>query len=86
MVGKLKTIEGIRPGVVSVCWSYGHWAYGAADTEVDGQKTAGDSRRKAGLCTNAACMIDPVLKNVCLSDPIGGSASFYDTKVNLVRA
>ena len=86
MVGKLKTIEGIRPGVVSVCWSYGHWAYGAGDVEVDGQKTAGDSRRKAGLCTNAACMVDPVLKNVCMSDPIGGSASYYDTKVKIVKA
>ncbi|SEA77414.1 Anaerobic selenocysteine-containing dehydrogenase [Desulfuromusa kysingii] len=85
MEGRLKTIEGIRPGVVSVCWSFGHWAYGAGDVEVDGQATSGDKRRQAGLCTNAACMVDPVLKNVCMSDPIGGSASFYDTKVKLVR-
>lgn len=85
MEGRLKTIEGIRPGVVSVCWSYGHWAYGAADVDVDGQKTTGDARRQAGLCANAACMVDPILKNVCMSDPIGGSASFYDTKVKLLR-
>ncbi|MFV0437107.1 MAG: molybdopterin-dependent oxidoreductase [Desulfopila sp.] len=85
MEGRLKTIEGIRPGVVSVCWSYGHWAYGATDVDIDGQVTPGDQRRLAGLCTNAACMVDPVLKNVCMSDPIGGSASFYDTKVKLVK-
>ncbi|MFK5926147.1 MAG: molybdopterin-dependent oxidoreductase [Desulfuromusa sp.] len=85
MEGRLKAIEGIRPGVVSVCWSYGHWAYGAGDVVVDGKKTAGDKRRRAGLCTNAACMVDPVLKNVCMSDPIGGSASYYDTKVKLIR-
>jgi len=85
MAGRLKTIEGIRPGVVSVCWSYGHWGYGAADVQVDGTHQPGDKRRNAGLCTNAACRVDPALKDVCMSDPIGGSSSFYDTRVNLVR-
>lgn len=30
--------------------------------------------------------IDPVLKNVTLSDLTGGSAVFYDTRVKVVKA
>lgn len=86
MVGKLKTIEGIRPDVISVCWGYGHWGYGASDAVVDGKTIAGDPRRTAGLCPNAGFRIDPVLKNVCMTDPIGASASFYDTRVKLAKA
>jgi tetrathionate reductase subunit A len=42
-------------------------------------------RRKTGLCSNAAVMIDSALKDVPMSDPIGGSASFLDSKVNIVK-
>ena len=37
--GKVKVIEGIRPGTVAVSWSYGHWAYGSNDVVVDGRPT-----------------------------------------------
>jgi len=86
MVGKLKFTEGIRPEVVAVCWGYGHWGYGASDAVVDGRTIPGDPRRRAGLCPNAGMRIDPVLGNSCMTDPIGASASFYDTRVKLVRA
>jgi hypothetical protein len=29
--------------------------------------------------------LDDYLKNTCLIDPVGGSVSFYDTKVRLVK-
>ena len=29
--------------------------------------------------------LDPVVGDVCLTDPIGGSASFYDTYVRLEK-
>ncbi len=86
MVGKIKAVEGMAPGVVAVSWSFGHWGYGASDATVDGRMVKGEKRRAAGLCPNAAMKIDPVLKNTCMTDPIGGSASFYDTMVNLVKA
>ena len=86
MVGKLKVTEGITPGTVAVSWHFGHWAYGAGDVVINGQLVKGDSRRKAGLCTNAALAVDPVLGNMCLTDKIGGSASFYDTHVKVVKA
>ncbi|NIO17273.1 MAG: molybdopterin-dependent oxidoreductase [Deltaproteobacteria bacterium] len=86
MVGKVKVIEGIRPGVVAVSWHFGHWGYGAADADIDGKIVKGDKRRGTGICINAALRVDPYLKNACMSDPIGGSSSFYDTRVKLVKA
>ncbi len=85
IVGKVKVIEGIRPGVVAFSLGHGHWAYGAADVIVDGKRIAGDKRRAAGFHANAALRVDPHIKNTCLSDLTGGSAVFYDTKVKLVK-
>ena len=84
--GTVKLIQGVRPGVVMVSWSYGHWAYGANDVTVDGQLIKGDPRRKVGLCTNPLLLLDEGTKTTCLTDPIGGSASFYDTKVKVIKA
>ncbi len=86
MVGKIKAVEGMALGVVAVSWSFGHWGYGASDTVVDGKLIKGDKRRGTGLCPNAAMKVDPALNDVCMSDPIGGSTSFYDTRVKLVKA
>ena len=83
--GEVRVIEGIRPGVIAVSWHYGHWAYGATDVEVDGHVIKGDPRRRTGLCTNAVLRVDDATGNTCLSDPIGGSASFYDTRVRVVK-
>lgn len=85
MVGKAKCIEGIRPGVVAVSWHFGHWAYGSSDVEIDGETIKGDDRRGKGVCANAAIILDEGMETTCLTDPIGGSSSFYDTKVNLVK-
>ncbi len=30
-------------------------------------------------------LADPVLKIVCLANPLGGSCSFYDSRVKLVK-
>ncbi|GBE31375.1 hypothetical protein BMS3Bbin05_00275 [bacterium BMS3Bbin05] len=85
MVGKIKAVQGMRPGVVAISWHFGHWGYGSSDTMIDGKTIKGDKRRATGLCPNAAMRVDPVLKNVCMTDPIGGSSSFYDTRVKLVK-
>jgi anaerobic selenocysteine-containing dehydrogenase len=86
IVGKLKVVQGIRPGVVAFPLGFGHWASGARDVVIDGQKVKGDPRRAAPFHANAAMRVDPHLKNVTLSDLAGGSAVFYDTKVKVVRA
>jgi tetrathionate reductase subunit A len=85
MVGRVKAVEGMRPGVIAFSLGHGHWAYGAADVVIDGQVIKGDPRRGAGIHANAAMRVDPVLKNACLSDPAGASAVFYDTQVKLVK-
>ena len=85
MVGKVKCIEGMRPGVAAVSWHFGHWAYGSSDVEIDGETVKGDDRRGKGVCPNAAMILDEGMGTTCLTDPIGGSSSFYDTKVNLVK-
>ena len=83
--GKVKLVQGLRPGVVAVSWHYGHWAYGAQDSEIDGTFVPGDPARKTGLCPNSVMLVDPTLKNVTLQDVIGGSASYYDTRVKVVK-
>jgi anaerobic selenocysteine-containing dehydrogenase len=85
MIGKIKVIEGIRPGVVAFSLGKGHWAYGSADIVIDMKTIKGDPRRATGIHANAAMRLDDYLKNTCLLDPVGGSVSFYDTKVKLVN-
>ncbi|MDE3095973.1 MAG: molybdopterin-dependent oxidoreductase [Chloroflexota bacterium] len=83
--GKVRAIEGLRPGTIEVSLSYGHWGYGGSDVVVDGSTVRDDARRTTGLCTNAVLLLDPAMKTTPLTDPIGGSASFFDTKVKLQK-
>lgn len=84
MVGQVHIMEGLRPGTLAVSWHYGHWAYGSHGVVVDGQGIKGDGRRAAGICTNHLLAVDPVVKDVCLSDPIGGSGSYSNSRVNII--
>lgn len=84
-VGTVRIREGIRPGVIAASWSYGHYAYGSADTVVDGETIKGDPFRARGVVPNSAMRLDPVVKDVALTDPIGGSAAFCDTQVKLEK-
>lgn len=85
MIGKIEVVEGLKPGVVNVSWSFGHWAYGARDILVDGKVIKGERARESGLCPNAAMSVDSGLKNSTIEDLIGGSAVFYDSFVGLVK-
>lgn len=86
MVGKLKTTQGIRPGVVAFSLGFGHWSYGGVDFEINGKTIEGDERRVKGIHANAAMRVDPYLGNTTLVDPVGGSAVFYDTQVKVIKA
>lgn len=85
MIGKVKITQTISPGVVTFVLGFGNWANGARDIVIDGKTIKGDERRGKGIHANAAMLIDPYLKNTCLSDLAGGSAVFYDTKVKLEK-
>jgi len=86
MVARLQVKEGIRPGVVSFSLGYGHWATGGSDVVINGRRIKGDPRRATGINANAAMRTDPHMPNTCLSDIVGASAVFYDTKVKVVPA
>jgi tetrathionate reductase subunit A len=85
MIGRVCLTQTVRPGVVSFALGFGHWATGASDIVVNGQTIKGDPRRDTGVHANAAMWIDPALKNTCFLDPLGGSVSFYDTHIKLVK-
>jgi len=85
MVGKVQVTETIRPGIITFIVGYAHWATGAVDQTIDGKVIKGDPRRAVGIHANAAMWVDPHLKNTCMIDKVGGSVSFYDTKVKLVK-
>jgi len=81
----VKLSEGMRPGVVAVAHSYGHWEMSSRRFTIDGRQTSFDASRGAGIQINPILRLDPVLGNVCLQDKIGGSASFYDTRVRIEK-
>jgi len=83
--GKIKAIAGLRPGTVAISWHYGHWAYGASDVVIDGQRIPGDPTRARGLVANPAVLVDAYLKDVCLTDPVAGDSVFNGTNVKLVK-
>jgi anaerobic selenocysteine-containing dehydrogenase len=86
MVGKVRTTQGMRPGVIGFSLGFGHWGYGAQDVTINGTTIKGDPVRATGIHANAAMRTDPWVTNTTLFDPVGGSAVFYDTNVKLIKA
>jgi tetrathionate reductase subunit A len=85
MIGKVQVTETIKPGVITFTLGHGHWSSGAEDVTIDGKVISADTRRAAGVHANAAMWIDPYLKNTCMIDKVGGSVSFHDTMVQLIK-
>ncbi|MDZ7763715.1 MAG: molybdopterin-dependent oxidoreductase [Melioribacteraceae bacterium] len=86
IIGKVIPTETMRPGVISFVLGFGHWATGSEDVNIDGETIEGDPRRAKGVHANAAMWTDSSLRNnTCMIDPVGGSVSFYDTKVKLEK-
>jgi anaerobic selenocysteine-containing dehydrogenase len=83
--GKVKVIQGMRPGVIAVSHHFGHWAYGSNDVVVDGETMPGDDRRGTGFPVNQLMRLDDYMRTGPVTDPIGGSVSFGDTKIRLAR-
>ena len=84
--GKVRIVQGLRPGVLAISHHYGHWAYGSRDVVVDDVLVPGDPRRGRGLPVNALLRLDDHMRTGPVTDPIGGSVSFNDTKVKLLLA
>jgi len=83
--GKAWVTEGIRPGVICIPHSLGHWQYGSFSFSVDGRKTPSSPWIGQGCSINPVILLDPYLKDVCLQDGIGGSSSYGDSRVAVVK-
>ena len=83
--GRIRMTERLRPGVIAVSHSRGRWEINSKSYKVGGKSTATDPRRGKGLNTNEIMRLDPVLGNVTLQEPIGASASFFDTQVKVEK-
>jgi tetrathionate reductase subunit A len=83
VVGRVRVTETVRPGVVAVSHHFGHWEMSSRPATIDGHVTAHDPSRGRGINANLVMRADPALPNVTLQDKVGGSASFYDTRVQV---
>lgn len=83
--GRAFVTEAMRPGIISIPHSLGHWEYGSKSYTLDGKATPYRSFIGRGCSANPVMMLDPYLKDVCMQDPIGGSASFYDSYVAIEK-
>ncbi len=85
VVGKVQVTERIRPGVVAISHSRGRWEINSKSYTVGGVPTATDKGRGKGVASCEVMRLDPSLGNVTLQEPIGGSASFFETRVAITK-
>ncbi len=90
MTGRVRTISGIRPGVITFPAAFGHWQYGSGHWQVNGRAFEGDGARNAPVRLNAVMRLDPDLAapdgwTIGLEDPVGGGADYFDTRVRVEK-
>lgn len=85
VVGHVKLVEGLRPGVVAIMHHYGHWQNAATGWQEDGVNMPYDPTRAMGISPNPIMRLDPALGDVSLQCRMGGSCSFYDTRVKVEK-
>ncbi len=83
--GKVRLSETMRPGVIAASMGFGRWETSSKPHIVDGKATGFDPRRGAGVNFNPVQRLDPILKDVVLQDKIGGSCSYSQTRVRVVK-
>lgn len=82
---QVRVTSRIRPGLFSVCQSYGRFGAGARKWYMNGKGQPHDERIGAGFHINPLYMADPVLKNMILIDPIGGGTQSFGTPLRVER-
>ena len=89
VVGKAKVTEGLRPGVIAVSHHFGHWELASRPHLVNGIRQGFDPGRGAGITVNPIMRLDQFkgkVLNTSIQDKVGGSVSFYDSRVRLAKA
>jgi anaerobic selenocysteine-containing dehydrogenase len=88
-LGKAKVTEGLRPGVIAVSGHFGHWELASKPYVVDGVTQGYEPSRGTGLSPNPIMRLDQFkgkVLNTSIQDKVGGSVSFSDSRVKLVKA
>lgn len=86
LVGRVRAVEGLRPGVVAISHHFGHWEQSGKAWSDSGAAQPYDASRQLGIQPNGVMRLDPVLGDVSLQDKVGGSVAFNDTRVRVERA
>ncbi len=84
--GRVRVTEAIRPGVVAIANSYGHWEMSSRAMILDGAPRDSDPGRALGMNACLVMRLDPSLGNASLVEPVATSSSFYETAVEVVKA
>jgi len=82
---QVRVTSRIRPGLFSICQSYGRFGAGARKWYTNGKEQPHDERIGAGFHINPLYMTDPVLKNIVMIDPVGGATQSFGTPLRLER-
>ncbi|GAB4297442.1 MAG: tetrathionate reductase subunit A [Myxococcota bacterium] len=90
IIGKARVTEGLRPGVVAISHHYGHWELSSKPFKVknaagEWESVSGDPSRGAGITMNPIARLDRYNRNTAIQEAIGGSVSFFDTRVRLEK-
>ncbi len=83
--GRVKVRQGIVPGSIAFSVGFGHWGFGATQLEIGGKTVKADQVRRAGFHLNPIMRRDPAVPLMSLMDPIGGSATFFQTRARLEK-
>jgi tetrathionate reductase subunit A len=87
---QVQIMPGVRPGVVSFPAAFGHWHYNSGHWTVNGETHRGDDAKNTRTRMNHLMRLDPSITaeggwGTCLQDPYGGSACYYDTRVQIEK-
>jgi len=87
VLGKVFLTEGIRPGVLGVSHHFGHKELFSKSHVIDGVVSFSDKRRGAGTMINPVLRLDPAFTtSTPMQDRVGGSVSFFDSRVDVKKA
>jgi len=84
--GRIKLHQGVLPSVLTFSVGYGHWGYGATHLNIGGKRLAADKIRSAGIHLNPIMRRDPAVWQFTMTDIVGGSVAFYETRARLEQA
>ncbi len=90
IVGRLRLLPGVRPGVIAFPHGYGHWSYGAGSSTIDGKTITGDAARGAPVRLNAVMRLDSSIAapdgwSVGCMDQVAGGQAYFETRVAIER-